>query len=543
MGSKLALKPRAALSACLAFAALVLLTVGCGGDSNDRPAPTASPTRTPAPAPTGTPTPSPAAACVSPSASPSAAISAIDFTPSNPVIDNPASPDSIGAPATITVKLTPRDDHGNPLNPKPGNPLQVEIFGAPDGAISPTSKPLTSGTSFTFAYSGQYLPNDLLLEAWIADPDGTPTLGQYSIGTTLILRKNRQSPSNCSYQMSSFAVGTDCTPATLPGNCTNMTASAGIQIQAAIGASPGTFHRYTVDTGSLGVLVPQSQVPAVNLTPGETQVVGPAGPGVKYYDSNGGHTFHGQYWLAPVTFLLSDGTTTVSTHPIKILVLPNADPLYYMGIGFDRNSTKRGDYFNSPADNAFLNVTDGLAHGSDVSPGYTITPNLITLGVTSAQGFQTTALSANQCVPGDYAGAAGCFSFQAPPASFCGTMLMDTGIGDMYLNLRRNARPAGLNQCTGGKNCVVPEMTVVQINSGKSTVAPSMCYQFVTDATNSPPISPEPSSVNWSTSASDPTMKFVNTGRHPLAWFTYLYDSACGQIGFLPNSEYEQTCN
>ena len=40
----------------------------------------------------------------------------------------------------------------------------------------------------------------------------------------------------------------------------------------------------------------------------------------------------------------------------------------------------------------------------------------------------------------------------------------------MYLNLRRNARPAGLNQCTGGKNCVVPEMTVVQINSGKSTV-------------------------------------------------------------------------
>ena len=38
-------------------------------------------------------------------------------------------------------------------------------------------------------------------------------------------------------------------------------------------------------------------------------------------------------------------------------------------------------------------------------------------------------------------------------------------------------------------------------------------------------------------------MKFVNTGRHPLAWFTYLYDFACGQIGFLPNSEYEQTCN
>jgi hypothetical protein len=82
-----------------------------------------------------------------------------------------------------------------------------------------------------------------------------------------------------------------------------MTSSAGIQIQAAISASPGTFHQYTVDTGSLGVLVPQRQVPAANPTPGETQIIGRAGPAVKYYDSKGGHTFNGQYWLAPVTFL------------------------------------------------------------------------------------------------------------------------------------------------------------------------------------------------------------------------------------------------
>jgi hypothetical protein len=75
-----------------------------------------------------------------------------------------------------------------------------------------------------------------------------------------------------------------------------------------------------------------------------------------------------------------------------------------MRIGFDRNSTKRGDYFNSPADNAFLNVTDGNANGSDVSAGYTITPSLIMLGVTSTLGFHTTPLSPNQCVAGDYTG-------------------------------------------------------------------------------------------------------------------------------------------
>ena len=546
MESRLALRPVAVVCACVAFAALVLLAAGCGGDnggdSNNPLPPTMSPTQTRAPVPTPTASPSPAAPCVSPSASPSAAISAIDFIPPDPMIDNPTFPESVAASSTITVKLTPRDDRGKPMTPTPGNPLQVQIFGAPDGAISPTSKPLTSGTSFTFAYDGQYLPDDLLLEAWMANPDGTPKLGQYSIGTTLILRKNRQSPGSCSYQTTSFGVGTDCALGTLPGNCANMTSSAGILIQAAIGASADTFHQYTVDTGSLGVLVPQSQVPAVNLTSGETQIIGPAGPGVKYYDSNGGHTFKGQYWLAPVTFLLSDGTTSVSTHPIKILVLPDSDPLNYMGIGFDRNSTKPGDYFDSPTDNAFLNVTDTNAHGSDVSAGFTITPNLITLGVTSTDGFQTTALSPNQCVPGDYAGAPGCFSFPAKSAAFCGTMLMDTGIGDMYLNLRRGARPAGLNHCAGGPNCVVPDLTVVQINSGTTTVSPQMCYQFTTGATNSPPITPEPSSVNWSTTASDPTMKFVNTGRHPLAWFTYLYDSACGQIGFLPNSGYERSC-
>lgn len=55
----------------------------------------------------------------------------------------------------------------------------------------------------------------------------------------------------------------------------------------------------------------------------------------------------------------------MTTHPIKILVLPDSDPLNYMGIGFDRNSTKRDDYFNSPADNAFLNITDETEKASN----------------------------------------------------------------------------------------------------------------------------------------------------------------------------------
>jgi len=524
---------------------MALLAAGCGSSNNTPPTvvptPTAAPSSTPTATPVRTASPTPTAACASPSASPTATVSAIDFSPQNPVINNPVLPGGTASPAVITVTLTPYDDSGNPIAPDNQHPLYVNVFGAPDGALAQTSWTLTSGTSFQIAYTGQYMPDDLLLEAWMAIPGGgSPTAGEYSIGTTLIVRHNRQSPPGCSYQSASYSVGTNCTPGTLPGDCSNLTASNGIRVQAGIGASPSVFHGYTVDTGSLGVLVPQSDVPPATMTPGETQVVGPAGPGVKYYDSNGGATYHGQYWLAPVSFVLSDGKT-VTTHPIKILVVPDTNPLHYLGIGFDRNSTEVGDYFDSPADNAFLNVND-LAHGSDLSQGYAITPTAITLGVTSSQGFETTPLTPNQCVPGDYAGAAGCFSFPTQSASFCGTMLMDTGIGDMYLNLHPGLRPPGLNQCDSGGNCVVPDNTPVQINSGQSMVMPPMCYRFNVGAPNPAPITPEPATVHWATS-SDPTMEFVNTGRHPLAWFTYLYDASCGQIGFKPNSSYVATCD
>jgi hypothetical protein len=500
---------------------------------------TATATATPTTTASSTATPTPPTTCATPVASPTATVSAINFSPANPVLDNPATAGTTTGTETITVTLFPYDNNGDLITPTTGNPLHVNIFGAPNGALSQTSATITSGTSFSFQYFGQYLANDLLLEAWIANPSPSPTSGVYSIGTTQILRINRQSPSSCTYQSVFYPIATDCAAGTVPGNCANMT--TGITVSAGIGSAPANYYPYTVDTGSLGVLVPHAQVaPALNLTPGEGQVVGPAGPGMRSYDSNGGSSYNGQYWLAPLAFKLNGGGT-VSSHPIKILVVPDSNPLNYLGVGFDRNSTAPNDYFNSPADNVLLNLSDAN-NGSDISPGYIITPTLITAGITSSDGFNTTPLAANECVPGDYAGAAGCFTFP-PSASFCGTMLMDTGIGDMYLYLNPTLRPSGLNQCDSkGNNCVVPDNTAMQINSGSSTVSPPMCYGFETGASNPPPITPEPSSVNWSSySAGNPT-QFVNTGRHPLAWFTYLYDAACGQIGFMPNAEYTPTC-
>jgi hypothetical protein len=496
------------------------------------------------------PTPVATSTCSVPVGTPT--ISAINFSPANPTLNNPLTPETTSKPKRVTVKLFAYGTDGKRILPTHKRPLQILIFGAPTGVISPTSTTLTSGAKFQFEYGGAYLPNDLVLEAWMKNPEASQTMGVYSIGSTLILRANRQSPESCSYQTASFGLATDCPAGSTPGDCPNMTSPAGIQIQAAIGrlasgTQTGAFHSYTVDTGSLGTLVPQSQVPSVNLTPGETLVVGPGGPGLKYYDSNGGTCYQGQYWLAPVTFGLSSSggtmTSTVTTHPVKVLVVPDSHPLDYMGVGFDRNSTASGDYFNSPADNAFLNLTDE-ANGSDISPGYSITPSQITLGVASAEGFESTPLQANQCVAGDYVTAPGCFRFPALPTSqgsFCGTLLMDTGIGDMYMNLGTDFFPKGY--CESG---LVPDGTVVQINSGTDVTSPT-CYQYtVENSVPSPvptPITPAPSITNCigGDSSGGPLM-FVNTGRHPLSWFTYLYDAACGQVGFLPNPDYQKTC-
>jgi|SRR5208282_1204620 len=520
----------------------------CGTDSH--PALGSSLAKTPTATATTCPTPVATSTCSVPTGTPT--VSAINFLPSNPAIDNPQTQGSTTRARTITVKMVPYDTQGRKISPGRHNPLQVTIFGAPSGVITPATMTITSGRKFSFRYNGAYLPNDLVMEAWIKNPVPSETLGVYSIGTTLILRANRQTPTDCTYQIASFAMGTNCPSGTVAGDCSNLTQPNGIQISAAIGPVPSgaptsSFQQYTVDTGSLGLLVPQNQVPAANPVPGETQIIGPGGPGLKFYDSNGGTCYQGQYWLAPVTFGLSSNggtmTNTVTTHPVRILVVPDKHPLNYLGVGYDRNTTSSGDYFDSPADNAFLNLTDA-ASGADISPGYTITPTLITLGVTSSAGFNTTPLQANQCVAGDYLTGAGCFSFPAlspEEGSFCGTMLMDTGIGDMYLNLYAPLWPS--RYCDGG---LVPNGTLVQINSGASTTSPPMCYRYTVDNDDPTPvptpITPAPSITNCIENPTDTTIKFINTGRHPLAWFNYLYDATCGQVGFMPNEEYQATC-
>jgi len=136
-----------------------------------------------------------------------------------------------------------------------------------------------------------------------------------------------------------------------------------LQINAAVGTTSKTFSQFTIDTGSLGVVVPESELLSNGV------IAGPGAMGVKYYDSSG-NTFAGHYYLAPVTIALPGGKT-VQTQPILVLGINNAycsgpstlpchsesapkANLHYLGVGFNRNSTESGDLFNSPTANAFF---------------------------------------------------------------------------------------------------------------------------------------------------------------------------------------------
>jgi len=79
----------------------------------------------------------------------------------------------------------------------------------------------------------------------------------------------------------------------------------GLTLGAAIGydnAVSGDLKDFTVDTGSLGAIVPVG-----DLGP---DAIGPGGPGVKFYDSSG-NTFTGNYYLAPVSFAVKAGNSTI----------------------------------------------------------------------------------------------------------------------------------------------------------------------------------------------------------------------------------------
>jgi hypothetical protein len=285
---------------------------------------------------------------------------------------------------------------------------------------------------------------------------------------------------------------------------------------------------FTIDTGSLGAIVPLQ-----DLGP---DAIGPGGPGVKFYDSSG-NTFAGSYYLAPISLKNSAGDI-VQTNPILVLAVdagfcapgyPNCTPpgtdIHYLGVGFDRNNTTAGDAFDSPADNAFLQIADA-ENGTDISPGYILSGDNAQIGIGDTSNFKLAALTPNTSIPGDWNAAPGCYQFPTLSArnQFCGSLLMDVGIDGMFLDLAEAKRPAGALDSSDPST--LPTGLQVSIIAG-TPANPALSYSFeYTPAATATGVGP--TNITWINS---PKI-FVNTGRDVLFGDNYLFDARCGNVGF-----------
>lgn len=458
----------------------------------------------------------------------------IVFSPAATMVNNP-NEGTLNPSQQFSINMTMCNSKGQPLIPSKNNPIHVNVYGAPNGAISPTSITVSTGL-VTFTYSGQPFHNNILINAWISDS----TNNGVALGQTQVLQEN---PLACSYQTNFYDIPLS---QSLPD---------ALQIQADVGYSINspttTLKTYSLDTGSLGVIVPVKDLPQ------NAEVIGPGPAGVTYYDSSG-NTYSGNYYLAPVRIQTDSGT--VVTQPIMVLGIdkaycsgpraatcnynPPKPDLHYFGVGFDRpGSPPPGsplqDLLNTPAANAFLHITNAN-NGVDVTPGYSLYPSAssptsgLRLGIdpSTAASHQLFNLTPNPAVPGDFLTEYGCYGFTTtiPPRQFCGTLLLDIGIEEMFIDLPKAQWPAG----TYDSNNKVPH-TIPPINmSIMAGTANQMSYTF--NAVQSCPSSNGPNAVapcyvQWEDSTKTGEV-FVNTGRRALYQYHYFYQGQCGQVGF-----------
>lgn len=457
------------------------------------------------------------------------------FAPTAIYLNNPtgSTPNPV---QQFTVNMTMCDAKGHPLIPSATNPIHLDVYGAPDGVITPTSTTTSTGVK-TFTYNGASFPNNILINAWINDPS---TNHAVAIGQTQLLQKNTLP---CSYGTTYYDIPLS---STLPD---------AIKVQADVGytntSSLATLKPYTVDTGSLGVIVPAAELPS------NANVIGPGPAGVTYYDSSG-RTYTGQYYLAPVR--IQTATETVMTQPMMVLAIdkafcsgprtakcnehPPTPDLHYLGVGFDRPGSTPPDstlqnLIRTPAANAFLHLTNDR-NGTNVTSGYDFYPSAgssssgLRLGFNStiASGYQVVNLTPNAAVPGDFLTEYGCYGFltTTPPVQFCGKLLLDVGIEEMFIDLPRSQWPAGTYDSDDKVPETVPRIKM-SIAAGTSN---QMAYTF--DVVQSCPSDTgqnavAPCYVQWEDS-SKTGMISVNTGRRALYQYHYFYQGQCGQVGF-----------
>lgn len=480
--------------------------------------------------------------------------------PAPVTLANPASPGAMTTAHTSSIPFTVYGANGASVTPSSTAPATLSIYGAPAGSIKTTPKgsgtspivvSVTSGSSISFTYTGAYLsrPPTILASMPLAGANACTGTDSYAIGSTTIALDSQPT----ALGTESYSTPTTCYSGTTGRACaTENVGQRGLALSAAVGfgavvpssasarveATSTQPRGYAIDTGSIGTAVPLAQ-----LGP---DAIGPGAPALKYYNSSG-NEFIGYVYLAPVTFQM--GSVQAVTDPIRVLAVmssachpgskckkaPPFKNFHYLGVGFDRGKPLAYDPFESPRDNALLAVEP--EPGSTMSQGYVLSGSTITAGITASDSARASPvrLSANPGAPGDWLGAPACVSFptfsNTSPTPVCGSMLVDVGIPEMFITFS-SAKVEPLVVSRG-----LTSNQTISI-AAPSPSSPSLGYSFSSGPAKRgqvpPPTGMTPRKVQLSVIPGGTAPVFINTGRHVLFEYEYLYNAQSGEVGFIP---------
>jgi hypothetical protein len=391
--------------------------------------------------------------------------------------------------------------------------VTVTVY-APPGAVTPPSVvvPLTGNTATArFTYNGTYFSTPMTV---------TAVLGNGSMTAPVFMAHHVP----CTY---------GSTPAFLVSQRDPLQygASGGFRLRMSIAG--GDVRGVQLDTGSTGFLISASALKKSN----PQQIVGPGQIGFETLEPSG-LMFVGHYYLAPVTLMDPNKSQVIAqTIPMEVLAVefvcsPGSkckpeNSVALMGVGFGRPTPPPGQlYLKTPLENTFLQLQDAVE--GTLHSGYVLSKDHLWLGLSgqSTSNFEPSSFARLKKFPqrpGDWEGPPGCLSFNRGSYQ-CGSMLLDIGISGMIAAgfAKQQLGPSSLEQ-----------IAVEAPSPTQPTLSYSFTYPVASAAT---PPAPDPNflgqghSIEWLPS-SGPT-PFLNTGRSAIAAADYLYDAACGYVGF-----------
>jgi hypothetical protein len=289
--------------------------------------------------------------------------------------------------------------------------------------------------------------------------------------------------------------------------------------------------RAVMDTGSTGVVVSASAIPAFERLPNN-------GPAKLTYTSSG-RIMQGVWVTVPVTVTGANGAS-VTTRPMPVLAVtsidctenarsctPRDDPRHVamIGMGFGRRN-RSGSAADSTADkNPYLNLSGPGVTG--LHRGYVVTREGVELGIpaTVPPGYATERLSRN-AETGDWSGAPACIAIDGR-APACGTVLPDTGLTPMFLALPPDRVDSRALPSSGDRTLPAGTMITINLAPGAPGGRVTAAYSFAVGNMEDPLA---PRRVILVGRGDRPT--FVNTGVHVLNGFDYLYDADQGIVGY-----------